>query len=496
MTPKKKRHVTRRTGKRYCSDRPEPQAIPIRTAPPPPSYAEKALRSSISRFGLGQRFHDDFERAFEQYMGPGAIRKHGDKKILVLDENDQKFPGFQEWFYFDYALPSGERIIDLFVKEVGQQLNATQRKILEVWLVTNRLRLLETQSIEPGIGETMQDLLSGEILRLNDISFSYQGSRWMVMLGRTILTEGRWSFAGSGELFTPLEKPDLFKIAKKLWIDYQQEHPQAGLLDFYRDHSIDLYQAGAEILQERGKPKEVFTAEGHPAISAKAEFNIQGNPRLVEIIINRADEFVFQNEQKTGEFSGCLHYTWLLRGRSSVPEAPEPTKGIKLIGTWTLGPGEPDFRRLGDVYLCQESLTLLCMSRERLEAGKSLLDYMFGDEIKHQTDQFSDLRSSTEEWDSENQEDLEDEEDWDKAENSSSELKQVEAEAIERFTLRWLDQPNRDGLTPRQLAQTPEGRVELQEALKEIEYLADQAIKSGKRPPMRQDIIRKELGLS
>jgi hypothetical protein len=28
-----------------------------------------------------------------------------------------ELPGFQEWFYFDYILPSGERIIDLFVKE-------------------------------------------------------------------------------------------------------------------------------------------------------------------------------------------------------------------------------------------------------------------------------------------------------------------------------------------------------------------------------------------
>jgi hypothetical protein len=496
MSPKQKRHISKGTGKRYTSDRPAPQAVvPVRNAPPPASSAERALRNSISRFGLSHRFHEDFERAFEQYMGSGTVQKQGDKRTLMLDENDVRFPGFQEWFYFDYALQSGERIIDLFVKEVGPELNSTQRKILDDWLVTNRLRLLETQSVEPGIGETMQDLLSGEILRLNDISFSYTASRWMVFLGRTILTEERWSFTGSGALFTPLEKPRLLKIAKKLWAEYQQEHSQAGLLDFYRGHSLDLYQAGEEIQEDRGKPEEVFTAEGHPAISAKAEFTIQGNPGLVEGILDHADEFVFQNEQKTGEFSGCLHYIWLLRGRSSVPEAPEPTKGTRLIGTWTLGPGEPDFRRLGDVYACQDRLTLLCLSRERLEAGKELLSYLFGDEINYQEDQFSDLRKSIEEMKSKKQEDLEDEEDSDEADMLGPDVEIVTEELIERYTRRWLDTLGRNGLSPRQMAQTPEGRAELQERMKEIEYIVDQALKSGKRPPMRLDIIRKELEL-
>ena len=116
MSPKKKRPVSKETGKRYAPKKPKPQATPVRRIPSPPSYAEKALRKRISEFGLSERFKDDFEQAFEQYMGPGAIQKRGDQKILVLEE-ETELSGFQEWFYFDYVLQSGDRIIDLFAKD-------------------------------------------------------------------------------------------------------------------------------------------------------------------------------------------------------------------------------------------------------------------------------------------------------------------------------------------------------------------------------------------
>lgn len=68
MSPKKKRQLSQGTGKRYVSIRPKPQTNPVRHTPPPPSYAEKSLRKRISHFGLSERFRDDFEKAFEQYM--------------------------------------------------------------------------------------------------------------------------------------------------------------------------------------------------------------------------------------------------------------------------------------------------------------------------------------------------------------------------------------------------------------------------------------------
>jgi len=499
MSQKKKRQVSKGTGKRFTSNKPHPQiTTPVRVSPPPPSHAETALRKRISQFGLSERFRDDFELAIEQYIGPGIVQKQGDKKTLVFDEETDDLPGFQEWFFFDYVLRSGERLIDLFATELGPELSGLQRQILADWLVTNRLRLLETQSVEPGIGETVQDLLSGEDFHMNDISFSYGARRWMIALVRPILTEGRWHFTGSGILLTPFEKPRMMKAAKDLWSEYQKEHPNAGPLDFYRDHSLDLLRVGKEIQVERGKPKQLLTAERHAVVSATSEFEIKGDARQVERDLNETEEFILVNEQENGKFVGSLHYVWLQRGRSAVPEAPKAqlsSDGLMLAGSWTEGPGMPDYKTLGDLHLNKKGLTLSCMSRERLEAGKQLLIEILDDKINHAQDRFEEFKQQLDE------SDLMDEDEYPALEGDHGEEEMdneseiVEQELIERETLRWLDTPDQKGVTPRQAAQTPEGREELQEALKSLEFLEEEALKLGKRPPMRLDLIHNELGL-
>ena len=499
MSQKKKRQVSKGTGKRFTSSRPHLQITPVRVSPPPPSHAETALRKRISQFGLSERFRDDFELAIEQYMGPGIIQKQGDKKTLVFDEETDDWPGFQEWFFFDYVLRSGERIIDLFATELGPELSGLQRQILAEWLATNRLRLLETQSVEPGIGETVQDLLSGEELHLTDISFSYGASRWMIALMRPILTEGRWHFTGSGILLTPFEKPRMMKTANDLWSEYQKKYPNGNLLDFYRDHSLDLLRVGKEIQAERGKPKQLLTGERHAIVSATSEFELKADARQVEKVLNETEEFILVNEEKDGKYAGSLHYIWLLRGRSAVPEAPKDqltSEGLILAGSWTEGPGMPDYKTLGDLYLSKKKLTLSCLSRERLEAGKQLLIDILGNKIHPAQDHFEEFKQPLD--DSE----LMDEEDefpaleGDDGEGEmDDESEIVEQEMIERETLRWLNTPDRNGVTPRQAAQTPEGREELRETLKKIEFMEEQALSLGKRPPMRLDLIRNELGL-
>jgi hypothetical protein len=500
MSQKKKRQVSKGTGKRFTSNKPHPQiTTPVRVLPPPPSYAETALRKRISQFGLSERFRDDFELAIEQYMGPGIIQKQGDKKTLVFDEETDDWPGFQEWFFFDYVLRSGDRIIDIFATEMGPELSGLQRQILADWIATNRLRLLETQSGEPGIGETMQDLLSEEELHLNDISFSYSASQWMIALVRPILTEGRWHFTGSGILLTPFEKPRMMKTANDLWSGYQKKHPNAGPLDFYRDHSLDLLRVGKEIQAERGKPKQLLTAEKHAVVSATSEFEIKGDARQVEESLNETEEFILVNEQKGGKFAGSLHYIWLLRGRSVVPEAPKDqlsSEGLMLSGSWTAGPGMPDYKTLGDLYLSKRGLTLSCMSRERLEAGKQLLIEILDDKIYHPQDHFEEFKQQFDDSDLMDEEEyLEHEIKDDREEEMDDESEIVEQEMIECETLRWLDTPDQKGVTPRQAAQTLEGREELRETLKKIEFMGEQATSLGKSPPMRLDLIRNELGL-
>ncbi len=89
-----------------------------------------------------------------------------------------------------------------------------------------------------------------------------------------------------------------------------------------------------------------------------------------------------------------------------MPEAPDSqasSEGLMLSGSWTAGPGKPDFRTLGDLFLGRGDLTLLCLSHERLEAGKQLLGDLLGKKIQHQQDHFEDLREHLDELDQEDE---------------------------------------------------------------------------------------------
>jgi hypothetical protein len=136
-----------------------------------------------------------------------------------------------------------------------------------------------------------------------------------------------------------------------------------------------------------------------------------------------------------------------------------------------------------------------------LEAGKQLLSEVLGTKIKHRYGHFEDLRKDLDELDQEYEDSESGQERLpilsDEFENVelNSEAKLVEEEMIERMTRRWLDTPDAKGITPRQAAQTVNGREELKETMKVMEFIEEQALKSGKKPPIRLDIIRKELGL-
>ena len=76
-------------------------------------------------------------------------------------------------------------------------------------------------------------------------------------------------------------------------------------------------------------------------------------------------------------------------------------------------------------------------------------------------------------------------------------MEALDKEMLLRLTMNWLDRPSIfDNLTPRQAVQSPEGRRKVIEALKQVDYINDQAILSGESPPMDADYIRMELDLS
>ncbi len=337
----------------------------------------------------------------------------------------------------------------------------------------------------------VRDLLSDEILEINDISASYSVSRWMFGLFRPIRSAGRVSFTGSATLLSPMEKAGILETAQALWTKYQAEHPMGSLSDFYRDHSLTLHLAVKRAQEEASKPPIPLSAEGHSLILARARYLLRVERHQVETVLDAGEEFVYAGPSEGHR--GALHYNWIQRGRSFVPPADQkPQKrSVQLRTEWTEGPGQPSYLNLGDLSLGPKWIELECLSRERLAAGKALLEDILSGLIKHTGDRYEDWEAATEK--SEAKPPISGRE---PSREMAEEMETLDREMLHRLTANWLDQPSIDGkLTPRQAVQSPERRREIIEALKQIEYINDQRALDGEGPTMDADYIRKELGL-
>jgi hypothetical protein len=486
MSPKAKRKISKGTGKRFASTKPS-SAIDVmpRIRPPAPSHTEQVLRKRIPEYAFkSNRFITDIQKAmalyFEQKITPNTP--------LAIDENE--LPGFQEWLFFDFVTHTGRRIIELFQQEVGPSLNSEQRTMLEDWLVWNQARLLEFQEVTPGVGVVVQDLLSGEIFEVNDISASYSMSRWMFGLFRPICTNGRVHFTGTATPLSPFEKADILKTAQELWKKYQKKHPAGSLADFYRDNSLTLYRAIKHAQEEASRPPIPLSAEGHQLVISRAKYRLNVTSQQVEVTLDNTEEFVYAGPSE--DQRGALHYNWIQRGRSVVPHSgkPAPKRAVMLRTEWTEGPGKPRFLNLGDLTLGPKSLELECLSRERLFAGKALIEEILAGLVRHLSDQFNKYEPGKEE------NDIDTPRRRKLLPREKRDIEDLNEELVKHLTAEWLDKPSIGGKqTPRQAVQDPAGRKKVIEALKQIEYLNNQRALDGKGLTMDVGYIRKELGL-
>ena len=348
------------------------------SVPKPPASgiakAERHLRDEVQKFAFQARFHTDMDRALVRFFGKAVART----RQIVADEGE--IPDFQEWYFFDFRTRSGEPIIDIFAREMGPDLSQQERELLDSWRRWNRYRLFEVQEVKPGIGVVVTDLLSEETIEAQDYSASRVLKRWEIFLARPIYTD-RLHFTGGGIPLQPRKKQAVLDYSRKLLADFQKRHPQATLDDFYQRHGLDIRQ----FMKRKAEERPVWvTAEGHPLAFCTAVYRVADGEAVFQRL-EGTEEFVFAGA--SDDYPGALHFNWLLRGRSHVPEQPMPSGEVMVHEVfWFLDENSPRYRSLGDVMLWPNRLELSCISKARLRAGKKLLEHLLGPSISHQED--------------------------------------------------------------------------------------------------------------
>lgn len=479
MSRKRKQGQRKRRPRRKKKTRPQrPRTSPLEARGS--RAVERRLRKRIQSFAFSKQFAPDFDDAMAQFFGPDVAAR----RTIGPDEQAQ-IPDFQEWYFFDYPThKDGERIIDILATEKQRILDPVERQMLDDWRATNRLRAFEVLNVQPGIGETVQDLLTGETMELNDISISRTASRWAIVFARPLLTGGRWHFTGGGTVHEPKRKDDIKAFLQGEWDVYRQAQPDATPDEFYRDRSLALYRFSRQPPPPLGPP---ITAEGHPVIVASATYRVENANEIFDRL-DQAQEFQYVGQSEP--YPGADMFTWLQRGRSHVPESPVEggSEQLMLSGEWTLGPGQPTYRTLGDLFLWKDRMRLECLSRERLAAGKSLLGQIVGRWVNHIRDDFRDIEDVTAQQPRPSPSTDRDSE--------SRVARPLQQELIEQRYMAWADTliPALGQRTPRQAVQTPEGRAQVIEILKQLEYNEAQHSRRGE-VAFDVDKLRDELGL-
>jgi uncharacterized protein (DUF2384 family) len=443
---------------------------------------EESLRERLQGFVFQERFAKEVDCAMSQYFGRAASRR----RMLMVEEDE--IPGLQEWLIYDYVTRSGARFVDLFAQEVGPELPEAEAKLLDAWGAMNRLRLFEVESVRPGVGVVVRDLLSDEVMTIEDRSASRPARRWTVILARPSQAEDRVCFTGSMPVLTPRSKRDMVAAAHTLWEAYHARRPEATLADFYRDHSLDLLRAMERLHVEEGKPPIVLTNEGHRMVMCSADYRVRDPQAVAEALID-GEEFELVGPRE-GDPS-ALAFVWVKRGRSYVPEAAERPEKALIMGGQLVGPsGEHAVTTLGDIMLWETRMELQTMSRERMAAGKALLAEVLGRLVLHRRDRTESIASALATMPAERS-----------AQPGRRRLSREEAAMMrtvaEQQTRKWLDTPVPDlnNRSPRQAMKTPDGRAEVIELFKEFEYMDDLQRQRGDTPAIDLALIRRELGL-
>lgn len=205
--------------------------------------AARDLRLALFEFAESDRFAADAGEAAAHYWN-GLYA--GDNLALMSSSEAERF---YDWFLFDYTLPAGARVVDLFREERQAGLSPNQRPLLDRWagglpMSGYELTGYEKQTLR------LRELVSGEMLDVYEPGGHGNAPLGAIIIGRPIPVEDRYEFFATPAYIPPDEIADLHnKLAAARAAD------SAGdATDFIRRHNVLLIHHALDQAQAAGRP--------------------------------------------------------------------------------------------------------------------------------------------------------------------------------------------------------------------------------------------------
>ncbi|MGD2063676.1 MAG: SEC-C metal-binding domain-containing protein [Nitrospirota bacterium] len=364
------------------------------------------------------------------------------------------------WAVYHYQI-EGTTVVDWYLQEHGHRLSRAQR----AWLVAQGeawLSVWEVTAVEPGVGLTLRDLLSGEVRSVHEVS----GSQTLVVrdtvLARVVDHDGVSVLCGvHPRPLPPMGAAEVVRRARGR-LRRKRQVPVERL----RGEGITRYlirrweEAVAELDAQSAVPPRLQNTDGDPLLLTTDHF---------EITPGEADTVAAQLAALEGV------------------ERPDPEGDPEAY--LFLRPGNRQHRGwentiVGHARLSDTGLAIDTNSLPRADALRARIESACGDRLRHRSRTHADPRSAMAAL----------------PEHTAAlpprppGAERLELAFKERHYADWLDEPIQalGGETPREAARTPDGRAAVDLLLKEIE---NQEHRTAGAAAFDFAALREELGL-
>jgi hypothetical protein len=147
---------------------------------------ESAL-TGLARFAHREEFEDEHERADDEFWeeAPEDLTDEEYEQVEELDEDEY---AFHTWFHFDYRLPGGRTVTEIYLEREGSRLRAGEREYLTRMCATE-LRLYEVLEVRPGERLRLVDLWTDERCWVRERAGSEQLVQWDLLAARLMSGE-------------------------------------------------------------------------------------------------------------------------------------------------------------------------------------------------------------------------------------------------------------------------------------------------------------------
>jgi hypothetical protein len=395
---------------------------------------------------------------------------------------------FQWWFWFDWKLPGGDKVVDRLLA-ADETLSAGEREFLQT-ARGSCLRLYEILDTRPGQSVTMRDVFDNREVTVTERKGSRQLNRGNLIAARVIAGPGgtRAVINGGIFLFSELAKPLVIEAFETNYAILSEETPgKLSTSSFFEAKAPELYEAWIDNILNPPMPR-LQNRDGHETVWTTCHFDVREPSSVIRTLDDHPEmeREVFQSDEGKE--------VWLWCG--------EAAQGEEVI--------------FGHVELRDGELTMEANSRERGERFRELIEAAAGDAVVHRATKHEDITAQV-------MEDLrsgrvpEPAAQWGPTlpsaplgksplgeTPSSPTMPDLPPAVLEETILsfqaqhyhRWVDEPvpALDGRTPREAASDPELAPKVEELIRGLEGMYEDALRHG-HPAYDPSWIWEELDL-